>query len=328
MAGPAPRVWFVFGFRDLAATPVPVPVPAGEGLRAVRPGWSYEGHVTKGSRLLLQGAVCGCLPQDCLDLLPGETHLLLLRAGALEAWAPPAPDLRGDPAWSRPLCPREAAQAVLPLVPGGYVTPRPPFFTPLPPMLQAQKLTLGHDHVVLLSTGGALYTWGSGRHGQLGHGSLECMAEPRLVEALHGVPMGEVAAGGWHSASVSEAGDLYIWGWNRWGQLALPSQALAESKVGATVAGTGSPIKPASHAADEFISIQAFPALLDLPEVSKISCGSSHTAAVTRKYGQLGHTDTTSSDQPQPVAYFPANRLRVEDVVCGPWSTYVCAVEA
>lgn len=36
-----------------------------------------------------------------------------------------------------------------------------------------------------------------------------------------------------------------------------------------------------------FISIQAFPALLDLPqdlEVSKVSCGSRHTAIVTREY--------------------------------------------
>nr|XP_048721969.1 RCC1 domain-containing protein 1 isoform X2 [Caretta caretta] len=85
---------------------------------------------------------------------------------------------------------------------------------------------------------------------------------------------------------------------------------------------------------------QAFPALLDLPEgseVSKVSCGSRHTAAVTRtgelytwgwgKYGQLGHSDTASSDQPRQVGYFPANGLSVEDVVCGPWNTYICAVE-
>jgi len=36
--------------------------------------------------------------------------------------------------------------------------------------------------------------------------------------------------------------------------------------------------------ADTFISIQAFPALVDVPdvsEISRISCGSRHTAAVT-----------------------------------------------
>ncbi|NXY52361.1 RCCD1 protein, partial [Ceuthmochares aereus] len=40
-------------------------------------------------------------------------------------------------------------------------------------------------------------------HGQLGHGTLESESQPRLVEALAGVPMQAVAAGGWHSASVS-----------------------------------------------------------------------------------------------------------------------------
>ncbi|NXG22907.1 RCCD1 protein, partial [Grallaria varia] len=44
------------------------------------------------------------------------------------------------------------------------------------------------------------------RHGQLGHGTLEAEPQPRLVEALAGVPMQTVAAGGWHSAAVSGEG--------------------------------------------------------------------------------------------------------------------------
>ncbi|NXR14730.1 RCCD1 protein, partial [Semnornis frantzii] len=89
-----------------------------------------------------------------------------------------------------------------------------------------------------------------------------------------------------------------------------------------------------------FISIQAFPALLDLPEqleVSRVSCGSRHTAVVTRggelytwgwgKYGQLGHGVNASSDQSRPVKYLAAEGLRAEEVVCGPWNTYVCVLE-
>ncbi|NXS48731.1 RCCD1 protein, partial [Balaeniceps rex] len=90
-----------------------------------------------------------------------------------------------------------------------------------------------------------------------------------------------------------------------------------------------------------FISIQAFPALLDLPqdlEVSKVSCGSRHTAIVTRphrgttvvsagKYGQLGHGDNASSDQPRRVEYLVAEGLQAEEVVCGPWTTYFCVLE-
>ncbi|NXJ15785.1 RCCD1 protein, partial [Odontophorus gujanensis] len=44
------------------------------------------------------------------------------------------------------------------------------------------------------------------RHGQLGHGSVESEQRPRVVEALCGVPVRAVAAGGWHSACVSGEG--------------------------------------------------------------------------------------------------------------------------
>ncbi|KAF4792584.1 RCC1 domain containing 1 [Turdus rufiventris] len=168
-------------------------------------------------------------------------------------------------------------------------------------------------------------------HGQLGHGLLEPELQPRLVEALAGVPMRAVAAGGWHSASISEAGDLYVWGWNESGQLALPSKALAEERAQDEDMGTGStevtPCREQLAAEDAaFISIQAFPALLDLPqdlEVSAVSCGSRHTAVVTRKYGQLGHRNNASSDQARRVEHLVAEGLWVEDVVCGPWTTYV-----
>lgn len=40
-------------------------------------------------------------------------------------------------------------------------------------------------------------------HGQLGHGNLVSEEEPQAVEALWGVPVKSVAAGSWHSASIS-----------------------------------------------------------------------------------------------------------------------------
>ncbi|KAJ7416759.1 RCC1 domain containing 1 [Willisornis vidua] len=126
----------------------------------------------------------------------------------------------------------------------------------------------------------------------------------------------------------TEAGDLYVWGWNESGQLALPSKALVEEQTQDDV-GTGNaklmPCQEQSAAkGTTFISIQAFPALLDLPqdlEVSGVSCGSRHTAVVTRKYGQLGHGDSVSSDQARRVEHLVAEGLRAEEVVCGPWTT-------
>ncbi|XP_074862630.1 RCC1 domain-containing protein 1 isoform X6 [Carettochelys insculpta] len=302
------RGWFEFGFRGFAEPPCGgarrvEPEPG--GIRVVRPAWSYTGLVTGRGCLVLRGATGAALPGRCRDLLPSESHVLLLRGAALEAWA------RGAGlVWRRRLRPGEAAgPPALPRAPGGYVVLRPPFLRPLPPGLRARKLVLGHEHAALLGPAGAVYTWGSGRHGQLGHGALEAASEPRLVEALHGVPMRDVAAGGWHSISVSEAGDLYVWGWNESGQLALPSLALAEKRLPATAAGA----QLEGGAGEEQRQIAG--------------TGVLYTWG-WGKYGQLGHGNTASSDQPRPVGYFSANGLMVEDVVCGPWNTYVCAAAA
>ncbi|XP_010839441.1 PREDICTED: RCC1 domain-containing protein 1 [Bison bison bison] len=247
---------------------------------------------------------------------------------------------------------RDETQAgPLPLLPcaRAYVSPRPPFYRPLAPTLRARRLELGAEHALLLDAAGQVFSWGAGRHGQLGHGTLEAEPEPRLLEALQGLRMAEVAAGGWHSVCLSETGDIYIWGWNESGQLALPTKSLAED--GKTTAGEasgleedGSEVKRGSAGEDgapaPFIAVQPFPALLDLSpgsEAVKVSCGSRHTAVLTRtgelytwgwgKYGQLGHKDTTTLDRPCRVEYFVDKQLQVRTVSCGPWNTYVYAVE-
>ncbi|RMB94141.1 hypothetical protein DUI87_28946 [Hirundo rustica rustica] len=344
----APCVWLAFGFslEEAAGEPGPGPGPwrleAGpEGISRLWPAWSYV-VVDTGAGLEVRSAGLRRRLPGWAEALPSETHLVLRSPAAARAWRREAAlsgALRDEPAWSREL-PPEPRQP-LPLLPGGFATPRPPFFTALPAGLRARRLVLGTEHALALGAAGEVFTWGGGRHGQLGHGLLESELQPRLVEALAGVPMQAVAAGGWHSASVSEAGDLYVWGWNESGQLALPSKALAEERAQDEGTGAGStkrtPCREQLTTEDAaFISIQAFPALLDLPqelEVSAVSCGSRHTAAVTRggelytwgwgKYGQLGHGDNISSDQARRVEHLVAKGLRVEEVVCGPWTTYV-----
>uniref|UniRef100_A0A7N4PYC2 RCC1 domain containing 1 n=1 Tax=Sarcophilus harrisii TaxID=9305 RepID=A0A7N4PYC2_SARHA len=356
--------WFGFGFRGFGQAlgserglrgslqgPEPLVVgglgagdpekDAAAQVTQVRPSWSFTGFLTRDGRLVLSGSVNGQLP-GCRDLLASEQHLLVLRTetegspAEMQAWAA-APELRGTPLWTRQILQRgdPPNPALLPLAPepGWYVRPMQPFSQPLCPDLKARQL---------------VYTWGTGRLGQLGHGALEAELVPRPVEALLGLAMAQVAAGGWHSLCVSEAGDLYIWGWNESGQLALPSRTIAEREktvAGASGLSSCSPEakKPATDGDGDlaqFIAIQPFPALLDLPsgsEVIKASCGSRHTAVVTRdgelytwgwgKYGQLGHKNTASLDQPQRVDYFTDNLLHVEAVICGPWNTYVYAVK-
>uniref|UniRef100_A0A3Q1JA32 Uncharacterized protein n=1 Tax=Anabas testudineus TaxID=64144 RepID=A0A3Q1JA32_ANATE len=238
----------------------------------------------------------------------------------------------------------------LPLVPGGYISLKPPFYHSLSPHLKARSLALGAEHAILLSAAGVVYTWGLGSHGQLGHGVLTSEEEPRAVEALWGMPMRFVATGGWHSVCISDGGDLYVWGWNESGQLGLPSRGLSKAKLQQSSQQaealnqdtSTSPVEePQEGEKNEevFISIQAFPALLDVTpscEIKVVSCGSRHTAAVTTagelytwgwgEYGQLGHQNSVSSDEPQRVEYFREQQERVVDVVCGAWNTFAAVI--
>ncbi|XP_017921976.1 PREDICTED: RCC1 domain-containing protein 1 isoform X6 [Capra hircus] len=387
--------WFGFGFCGFGQalgsglgrqvhSPEPVRTPSGSvDVCRVSASWSYTAFVTRGGRVQLSGAAGGAA-DGYTDAWASEELLVLLRAGPgagaeLQAWAPGSA-LRGEPLWSQAVqeaehgANRDETQAgLLPLLPcaRAYVSPRPPFYRPLAPTLRARRLELGAEHALLLDAAGQVFSWGAGRHGQLGHGTLEPEPEPRLLEALQGLRMAEVAAGGWHSVCLSETGDIYIWGWNESGQLALPTKSLAED--GKTTAGEGvdqvsvsvhrhyhhnsycfseasgldedgSEVKRVSAGEDgapaPFIAVQPFPALLDLSpgsEAVKVSCGSRHTAVLTRtgelytwgwgKYGQLGHKDTTTLDRPCRVEYFVDKQLQVRTVSCGPWNTYVYAVE-
>nr|XP_020033002.1 RCC1 domain-containing protein 1 isoform X2 [Castor canadensis] len=357
--------WFGFGFCGFGqalgsgcgsqSVASPEPLLAGVDVRRVSAGWSYTALVTRGGRVHLSGAARG-EAGGCRDAWASERLLVLLRAGPgrgqgqeqgrgaeLQAWAPGS-TLRGEPLWTQSLEPEAGAGAgALPLLPGAraFASPQPPWRRPLCPELRARRLELGAEHALLLAASGQVFSWGGGRHGQLGHGTLEAELEPRPLEALQGLPMAEVAAGGWHSVCVSDTGDIYVWGWNESGQLALPTRSLAEDGHTVTGEATGRSEDGSAGAEDvPVIAVQPFPALLDLPggaEAAKASCGSRHTAVVTRtgelftwgwgKYGQLGHRDTTSWDRPRLVGYFADKRLHVKTVTCGPWNTYVYAME-
>ncbi|XP_047451559.1 RCC1 domain-containing protein 1-like isoform X2 [Mugil cephalus] len=288
--------------------------------------------------------------RGCKDASISESHLSLAFTDRIETW-----DLQkkeATPSWSMEIKAQSESSAVnFPLVPGGYVTSKPPFYCSLSPQLKAKSLALGGEHAVLLTATGAVYTWGLGSHGQLGHGGLVSEEEPRAVEALWGMPMSSVASGGWHSVCISDGGDLYVWGWNESGQLGLPSRGLrkasqekcSQQAEGLNQDASTSPdkdLQEGEKSEEVFISIQAFPALLDVTpscEIRAASCGSRHTAAVTTtgdlytwgwgEYGQLGHETLQSSDEPQRVEFFRLEQMHVVDVACGTWNTFAAVVK-
>jgi len=103
-----------------------------------------------------------------------------------------------------------------------YSLPSPITFSSFPGGAQQKVVDVacGKEHCMLLTEHGQVYTWGGGSRGQLGHGTLASEESPRLVMALDGMKIIKIAAGGWHSAAISEFNDLYMFGWNESGQLA------------------------------------------------------------------------------------------------------------
>ncbi|TNN87813.1 RCC1 domain-containing protein 1 [Liparis tanakae] len=308
--------WFGFGFNAFGqiivheksmegargdANEVKVSGPTELTSQADRPGCCVKTACDSGVCLagFLSSDACRGLPlresRGCRDALIGESCLTLAFSDRLESW-----DLQKEektPAWSMDIkTPPESSGAcvALPLVPGGYIATKPPLYRSLSPQLRAKRLALSSEHAILLSASGAVYTWGLGSHGQLGHGGLASEEEPRAVEALLGMPMSCIATGNWHTVCISDGGDLYVWGWNESGQLGLPSRGLRKA--------------------------------LQQQSSQQAATGDLYTWG-WGDYGQLGHQTLISSDEPQRVEFFREQQMHVSDVVCGSWNTFAAVAK-
>lgn len=89
-----------------------------------------------------------------------------------------------------------------------------------------------------LTSTGAVFSWGDGEDGKLGHGNRTDCYKPRLitvitmilmlfsviefrkfVKALKDQHIIDIACGGSHSAAVTVTGKLYTWGQGNYGRL-------------------------------------------------------------------------------------------------------------
>ena len=91
-----------------------------------------------------------------------------------------------------------------------------PMAGPLPKQVEALQericsVAAGANHSLAVTQSGALYAWGEGGCGQLGHGNDEDQLLPKRVEGLQ-ERVCSVAAGPNHSLAVTQSGALYSWG--------------------------------------------------------------------------------------------------------------------
>jgi len=76
-----------------------------------------------------------------------------------------------------------------------------------------------HTAVHVWAEAGELFTFGNGALGRLGHGETEHGHVPRLVEALAGQKVVGASAGANHSAVWTDMGELFTFGFARYGIL-------------------------------------------------------------------------------------------------------------
>jgi alpha-tubulin suppressor-like RCC1 family protein len=195
----------------------------------------------------------------------------------------------------------------------------------------------GDTHSFALSGAGALYSFGGGAFGALGHGDTHDQLAPRLIAALQGVRVSVVAAGALHTLALSEVGVVYSFGLGQYGCLGhgdiadqhtpRPIAALYGVRVVAVAAGGHHSL--VVSAAGRLYSFgysghgqlghgdranQLAPRLvvaLQGVRVSAVAAGEDHSLALSEGkvfsfgrsvFGELGHGDTAEKLAPLLVA--------------------------
>jgi Regulator of chromosome condensation (RCC1) repeat/Ankyrin repeats (3 copies) len=107
-------------------------------------------------------------------------------------------------------------------------------------------IAAGENHSMVITSDGGVYSWGSDRFGQLGHGnqnpdSGKFLLYPKRIDFFKKSTVVAIAAGDTHSVCFTDYGELYSWGSNKEGQLGFPASEVGAGFGG--VPGTATPKK-------------------------------------------------------------------------------------
>jgi len=176
----------------------------------------------------------------------------------------------------------------------------------IPLKVAISKLACGQTHAGFLTQTGAVFTWGSGDYGMLGHGTRNAVSAPKRVDSMKGLVCTDLSCGAFHSAFIAApkaevsyvrlppqrnittdqrvvgyagasilseegcaaAGDLYMCGLGKGGQLGLDVQL---GQLPHSGPNAGLAMRPTLVPFFESISHKAI----------RVSCGFHHTLVIT-----------------------------------------------
>ncbi|WRX19967.1 Regulator of chromosome condensation [Theobroma cacao] len=200
------------------------------------------------------------------------------------------------------------------------------FWGAFTPNMVIRQVSCGAAHAVALSEEGLLQAWGYNEYGQLGRGiTCEGLQRARMIsayakfldEAPELVKITQVSCGEYHTAAISEKGEVYTWGLGNMGQLGHSSLQSGDKEL-----------LPRRVVALDGICIK------------DVACGGVHTCALTSEgalyawgggqVGQLGlgpQTGIFSCDSKKsffrniPALVVPTG---VQLIACGHSHTLIC----
>ena len=138
--------------------------------------------------------------------------------------------------------------------PGGSQSTPGPVLAPMD--ADVVQIAVGAEHTCALTSAGAVYCWGGDGYGQLGDNSgLTNQQAPVPLAAPLNANVKQISAGHRHTCALTNAGAVYCWGLNNYGQIGNNSTTNRPTPF-------------------------AFPAPMNA-NVKQISAGGTHTCAVT-----------------------------------------------
>jgi alpha-tubulin suppressor-like RCC1 family protein len=153
------------------------------------------------------------------------------------------------------------------------------------------KVAVGLEHSIAVDNSGIVYTWGINDKGQLGDGTTVNKNTPHTVNTsgvLSGKTITQVAAGENFCLAVDNAGKVYSWGYNNYGQLGNGNTS--QSTVPVDVYSSG---------------------VLEDKTITQVAGGTFNSMALGNDgkvytwgynyYGQLGNGSNTNSNEPVAV---------------------------